>query len=285
MGELLKNALLGWQAYITPGKLPVLLAVELLFCWLTGRKLGQKALVCYMGAMACVCVFPVTAVLLMVYQTKFYDYQWIWSTVPLTVVTAYGAVEILGSISEPWKRENLKKSIPGVFVLLAILFLCSGFGQEPVNPGEEIRERNRAEKVLAELPAEKGILLWAPADIMEYARAEDSSVTLLYGRNMWDKWLDAYSYDTYPEAYEELYKWIENEEQFSRGKITEEDFQERKRAAGQNLTLTEAVERAAAAGVNCILLPESLDFEEISALAEKKGFEYKKLDGYHLLTL
>ena len=200
MGELLKNALLGWQAYITPGKLPVLLAVELLFCWLTGRKLGQKALVCYMGAMACVCVFPVTAVLLMVYQTKFYDYQWIWSTVPLTVVTAYGAVEILGSISEPWKRENLKKSIPGVFVLLAILFLCSGFGQEPVNPGEEIRERNRAEKVLAELPAEKGILLWAPADILEYARAEDSSVILLYGRNMWDKWLDAYSYDTYPEA-------------------------------------------------------------------------------------
>ena len=98
MGELLKNALLGWQAYITPGKLPVLLAVELLFCWLTGRKLGQKALVCYTGAMACVCIFPVTAVLLMVYQTKFYDYQWIWSTVPLTVVTAYGAVEILGSI-------------------------------------------------------------------------------------------------------------------------------------------------------------------------------------------
>lgn len=131
----------------------------------------------------------------------------------------------------------------------------------------------------------KRVLLWAPADILEYARAEDSSVTLLYGRNMWDKWLDAYSYDTYPETYEELYEWIENEEQFSRGKITEEDFQERKRAAGQNLTLTEAVERAAAAGVNCILLPESLDFEEISALAEKKGFEYKKLDGYHLLTL
>lgn len=57
MGELLKNALLGWQAYITPGKLPGDAGCGALFCWLTGRSSDRKPLSVYGGNGVCL-YFP-----------------------------------------------------------------------------------------------------------------------------------------------------------------------------------------------------------------------------------
>jgi hypothetical protein len=95
MTELLRNASLGWADYKGSGKLAILLLAALMYLWFAGKWRKQKALVLYTTVAAVCCILPVTAALLMLYQTKFYDYQWIWSIVPLTAVTAYGATLFL----------------------------------------------------------------------------------------------------------------------------------------------------------------------------------------------
>ena len=95
MRELLRNAWLGWQNYTDDGKLAALLLAALLFLWLRNKKVSQKGFLSYAVLMTACCIFPVTAVLLMLYQTKFYDYQWIWSLVPVTPVIAWGITEFL----------------------------------------------------------------------------------------------------------------------------------------------------------------------------------------------
>ena len=59
-----------------------LLLAALAYLWFTGRGKGQKALLLYASLAAACCVLPVTAALLMAYQTKFYDYEWIGIQTP-----------------------------------------------------------------------------------------------------------------------------------------------------------------------------------------------------------
>ena len=75
------------------GKLFAVLLLLLLLCFLW--KLGegkQKDLFSYGGIAAAACIFPLTAVLLMLWQTKFYDYEFVWTIVPLTALIACAGV-------------------------------------------------------------------------------------------------------------------------------------------------------------------------------------------------
>ena len=104
MTALLHNAWAGWQDYIGGGKTAALLIASLLFLW-SGRRYGeQKAFLAYVSAMTAGCILPLTAVLLMKYQTNFYEYRWIWSMVPVTAAVAYGTVAFLGEIWEDTKH-------------------------------------------------------------------------------------------------------------------------------------------------------------------------------------
>ena len=76
------DAWLGWKSFISNGKLAALLLAALIFLWYNRKQVERKLLV-YTSVMAVCCILPVTAVVLMGYQTKFYDYEWIWSLVPL----------------------------------------------------------------------------------------------------------------------------------------------------------------------------------------------------------
>ena len=96
MNELLNNAWSGWLDYMGAGKLAGLAFLLLLLLWLLHLGNRRQQFLCgYSLIFLAVCICPVTAGLLMLYQTKFYDYEWIWSLIPLTVLLACGGTVLL----------------------------------------------------------------------------------------------------------------------------------------------------------------------------------------------
>lgn len=306
MTELINNAGLGWQDFTDAGKFAALLAASLIFLWMSGRKKTQRTLLIYTTVGAVCCVFPLTAAGLMLYQTKFYDYQWIWSLVPMTAVIAYGAVCIMDEYWPGFRLSEWKKGLPVLILLLAVLLLSSGM-ETLTADGAQVQKRAAAGNTLKQVQAEMGgekICLWAPAEILEYARETDASIELLYGRNMWDKWLNAYAYDTYSEEMLSLYEWMEEAALAGRDEAaaveketgTDTEVGEDK-SFGANKVLgleisndwssmkiaLEKVDTALKAGANCILLPESLDESIIKGLEKKLSVRAVSVGGYYLL--
>ena len=287
MAELFRNTWqLGWLRFTNSGKLAVVVLASLLFLWLSGKWKRQKVLFSYSALMSLFCIVPVTAMVLMLYQTRFYSYEWIWSLVPMTIVSAWGITELLEetwggfSLSSGRKCSRWIKGLPVTLLLLAILALCGGSGKNVIDRNAELTRRQQASEVVAKvLESQSGdICLWAPKEILEYARAQSGSLRLLYGRNMWDQSLNAYAYDSYPREIQELYLWMENVE--PTGMALVEDTEQ-----GELLLDGEACMAAAAqVGVNCILLPESLDAATVETLAKAMGGRADRLDAYYLLT-
>lgn len=251
MAELIRNAWLGWGRFAEGWKAAALFFAALLFLGLCRRRETRRQLVLYASVSAVCCMVPVTAALLMLYQTRFYDYEWIWSLVPLTAVTAYGFAEFLVEYWKDFKGSLWKKGVPVTLLLLGTALLCSGMGGTAWNGPEEARHRAQAESLLRELRGLCGeeICLWAPESVMEYARESDGAVRLAYGRNMWDVSLNAYSYDVYDQPVRELYQWMKWAEA---GEKTGE------------AAVKSCAETVKARGINCVVLPGTMDEETIA---------------------
>ena len=269
MLELLTNAWQGFEQYRSGGKYIALLLTVLLFLWFGRKENKQKVLLIYTTLVTVMCIFPVSAVFLMTYQTRYYDYVWIWNYVPVTLMIAYGGTIFL---TEGW--EHYKKSVwkcVGITVaLLALLVLCGNLGQEKYTVSSASREKGEAEAVLAVLAEEaKGqdICLLAPKEIMAEARAYDGRIRLIYGRNIWDAALGGYSYETYSKAQEDLYLWMSEVEETG------------------ELNGIQAVEVAREAGVNRILLPDNMEAGELQQLSDVMDTEVTRLGSYYLLKL
>lgn len=278
MTELIRNAWLGWENYTESGKLAALFLAALLFLWLNRRKAGHRTLLLYATVAAACCMIPLTAAVLMVYQTKFYDYEWVWSLVPLTAVTAYGVTEFLGSCWGGLQGKSWKKGVPVTLLLLAVLLFCGGMGSRTWNRRQQVQEREQAELVLKELDGlteGRDICLWAPRNILEYARELDGSIRLIYGRNMWDISLNGYAYDVYDESAEALYRFME---QVAEPVQTDD--------AGQELiTAEECVEIALSRGVNCILLPRNMEADTLARVERALGRTAERIEEYYLFVL
>lgn len=279
MAELLKNAWIGWQDYTREGKLVVLLLASLLFLWFGRKHREQKALLYYTSMATACCIVPVSAVVLMLYQTKFYDYEWIWSMVPLTAVTAYGISLFWTEYCGERKAGGWRGRLPLTALLLAAVLLCGNFSGQIWKDGEGREEKQQAGIVLDMLSAhcpESNICLWAPREIMEYARETDASLRLPYGRNMWDYALNAYSYDVYDEEILLLYQWMTQ--------VEETGETELKREAEQKaVSLEKIADYALEAGVNCVLLPESMEPKSIERMEKALGTEAQAMGDYYLL--
>lgn len=246
MSTLLANAWSGWQNFITPGKLPAILLALLVFLLLRSSKgREQNTLIHYTAFVTALCILPLTASLFLLYQTRFYDYEWIWSLVPMTGLIGYGAVlfceECLGKLADRSKWVRIGFCAALCFVLV----LCSGFGLWSEELTGEARAREQADRVYAFLResfGEEDICLWAPKEILQYARALDADCYPLYGRNLWDEHLNAYTYDVYPEEQKQLQLWMDG------GYLARGDWSEEQCAAYLSGT-----------DVNCVLLPVRLE--------------------------
>ncbi len=277
MAELIHNAWLGWLRFIQDGKMAALFLAALLFLQMRPKKAVKGPFVLYAAVMAAGCMVPFTAALLMAYQTRFYDYEWIWSLVPFTAVTAYGFAEFLAEYWKDFKGSLWKKGLPAAVLLLGVLLLCGGLGRAVWDRQEEAQERRYAQRLLRELRDRFGdgqICLWAPESMMEYARELDGGICLVYGRNMWEPALNAYAYDIYEPSVTELYHWMDQAgEELPAGDGYEEGCAAVRRCA----------ETAKAMGVNCILLPENTAGDKAAELEEALGVRSRRLEGCYLL--
>ncbi|MCM1412717.1 MAG: hypothetical protein NC305_19580, partial [Lachnospiraceae bacterium] len=269
---------LGWIRFIQDGKVIALFLAALLFLQTRPRKAVKGSFMLYASAAAVCCMIPVSAAALMLYQTRFYDYEWIWSLAPLTAVTAYGFAEFLVEYWKDFKRSLWKKGLPAALLLLGVLLLCGGLGKTVWNRRGEAQERRYAQTLLEELKGlygDRQICLWAPRAVMEYAREADGGICLVYGRNMWEPSLNAYTYDIYEPAVTELYQWME---QAGEGLPAGEGYEEACAAVRR------CAETARSQGVNCILLPGNAAADKAAELEKALGAGCIELEGCYLFT-
>lgn len=267
MAELLRNAWQGWLSYTNAGKLPAALLVSLLFLWIYYKRIRQKEFLIYTTAVTVCAVFPVTAAVLMLYQTRFYDYKWIWSIVPMTAAVGFAVTLFVTEfLQELTAGDRKRQAVTGLLLAAALLF-CGGIGGRDRESYGCYEERQQAEEMLAELQERlqgEKICLWAPREILGCARAYDGGIELLYGRDMWDGDLRALSYDNYPGGLEDMFRWMEA--------LPGEE-------AVPDLYCLEAAESA---GVNCILLPEDKLPETIACFERVLGVQAEKAGNYYL---
>lgn len=283
MQELLINAWQGWQRYTDDGKYAALLFLVLLFLWFRREEEKEKLLLVYTTLVTLLCVCPVSAAVLMTYQTRFYDYEWIWNYVPLTLMIAYGGTLFLTKYWE-YYQKSIWKSLGIAAVAVALVCLCGSMGESGFDGTAERQKRVAAQQTLGRMLEETGrenICLWAPKEIMETARAYDGKIRLVYGRNMWDAALGAYSYETYGESEEALYRWMTRVQESSmKGHFVDEPTTQEIVEGG-----VACMEAAKLLGVNTVLLPGNILPEDLEQMAKLGGLEPVALDGYYLIVL
>lgn len=269
MSELLKNVWPGWQSITNHGKLAGALLISLLFLWIYYEGVRQKTFLIYTTVVTLCCIVPATAVLLERYQTWFYDYRWIWSIVPMTAMIAFGAALFLTEFLQKTAKGEWRRQFAAAVLLAAGLTFCGGMGAKPWEGYGEQEQRQKAETLMTEMQERlqgRQIRLWAPKSVLEYVRAYDAGIQLLYGRNMWEPELNVYSYDTYSKELQDMYQWMEA-------------------APGDEMAADSYCAAAAmAAEVNCILVPVDKQKDSIERFEEILGVEAEKLEGYYLFV-
>lgn len=268
MAELLRSARQGWHIFNGDGKLAAALLISLAVLWVYYKSVRQKTFLIYTTAVTLLCVLPVSGAVLMLYQTGFYDYRWIWSIVPMTAMIAFAITLILTEFLQGAAGRDRKKQIFAAAMIMTVLCFCGGMGVRPW-AGFGRQERQQAEEILAELKDKmqtEQICLWAPREVMEYARAYDGGIELLYGRNMWEPALNAYSYESYSQEVIDLYRWMEAM-----------PWEETADAA-------DCARAARSAGANCILLPGDKAVETVACFEEELGVRAQEIGSYLLFV-
>lgn len=306
MAELLRNAWMGWTRVTGDAKIMALFLVSLLFLWIGYGQEKQRQLFRYAVISALCCIVPVTAVALMLYQTRFYDYEWIWSIVPVTIVTAYAGTKVLAEHWQGFRREAWPRGLPVTAGLLAAAILCGNIGGGGIDRRNERAQRAEAQAVL-EIVREKAegipgtagaksasgaeavqggsVCMWAPRKVMEYVRRLDSGILLPYGRNMWEEALGAYSYDTYSEETEHMYQWMCIVEET----CTENDFDLTdimiERMEEQEISTRECLDAARRAGVDLLILPENTNQALLNQVLDTVNVLPELSAGYYFFPL
>ena len=285
MWELLNNAWNGWGNFIFYGKYPALLLLVLVVFWFFSDRKREPVLLGYTTVVTVCCIFPLTAALLMQYQTKFYDYQWVWNYVPLLIVVAFAGTLVLGHCRK-WAAA---------LVMLVIILLCGRLTDPLAEVKTDWQQTAAAEKVvtaIAEAETEETITLWAPKEVMASARVYAPGIKLPYGRDLWDASLGAYTYDTYTQVEDDLCQWIHCTGVFG----TVDGY----RLDGTVLEGKICVEQALELGVNCIVVPAVMTQEaiaELTAILEEKlgladgqaagkdrSVQMQQLEAYYIFT-
>lgn len=316
MRELLMNAWNGWLSYLEAGKGMTLFLLVLLLMWLLELGRGkQKFAWWYCLVMGALCICPVTAAILMKYQTRFYDYQWIWSVVPITAMAALGGIlvteKIFAADRKPegtsregeketagnagkgfWSFQNqtLRRMVFTAAGILALVLLCGRVGNNAWKVSDISQDRKVTAALIRHFRMEEGkeYCLLAPEHIMAQARSVDPRIRLAYGRNMWTEHLNAFSYDTYTKEQRELYVWMVMIERNAMldipigddlkvvGEISPE---------GTPLVGREQLEYAKSLGVNRILFPGYMPEAALTQLEEILGTAPELVEGYYLFCL
>ncbi|HKM35125.1 MAG TPA: hypothetical protein VJY54_10340 [Lachnospiraceae bacterium] len=224
MSNLLDSMKAGYAGFVEDGQYLMLFMVALLLLWFSeDPKKNEFRKYCLV--MMLILLFPVTAKILMVYQTAFYDYEDLWGLLPVTALISYGLVLAFIKMNAAhtneygrWKAATPKSKeyileIVVSLVLSAILFLCGTLSLGKTMSAQVLGSERipvEATEVLLQIkiPAQEKAILLAPDEIMTWARIYSGDIILPYGRNLVEPELSAYTYDIYQEDMLLLHDWI-----------------------------------------------------------------------------
>ncbi len=301
MSEFLSALSAGWHQYADSGMYIGVFFAAMLFLWLVyGKRISKESekakLYLYSLGITLSILFPVTAFILLKYQTAFFTYSHLFLLIPMLPVVAWAMTEFVTWVREEFITEKKNPSgskIPlflkkkpwlgecAAVILLGLVLWMAGslsFANEPtaeaVN-GEKIpAEILRVLQILQEDEAmEPGCdVIVAPEEVLEYARAYSADLKLLYGRNMWQKELNAFTYDIYPAEVVDFYQWFSTVKYELRWVKTE-------------ITTAEAAAILVQNNCNVLVLTKAqLAEEEIAEEFGKIGFKtVEETEGYVIL--
>lgn len=224
MIKLLESWGAGKGSFAENGQYLVLYLAALIFLWLLGEG-KRKEFKWFSLVTGILLLCPVTARLLTVYQTAFFDYETVWVWLPLTALLAYGLVVAAAKMLQLLTREDRKwkaavsgrreKIYEGLIIgTLAVLLFLSGTVSVAESVTEKVtRKDGLPEEIgevldLIEIPEGETVLLAAPDEVVTWARIYDGDMKLLYGRDMTEMELTAYLYDKYPSDIMGLHDWV-----------------------------------------------------------------------------
>lgn len=272
LGIYMERTIEGMTAYLKEDKTLVIFIALLLFLWLKEKKIvdnkGNRMLV-YACLMTVVLLFPPTAVIILAYQTAFYDYAWVWSMVPVVAVIAYAVVLIYEEgVATLFKG---KKRL-AVCLTFLVLFLCGNQGILKTADTQDASVQEEAARLAGYMEQEEteDWMLWAPKEVMQEVRRQTGEVRLIYGRDMWDEKSGAYDYEVYEEELVQAYEWMELLMFLAREATGQESFD---KLCDKEYRLMEGAEEYMTlmldAGVNAFSVPQiaARQFVEVLATA------------------
>lgn len=215
--DYLSRTISGMEQFFTADKMVVLLLAVFFTLWLWDEKLvgteGNRLIVFALVA-SILLLCPFTAMVGVIYQTVFYDYEWLWSMVPVTIILSYTAVLVYDT---KVGKNNWKKKAPLIAVFLFLLFWCGNQGKLNTVDEETGIKQEKATRIIGVVMQEsltEEIVLWAPKSIMQETRRQTGAIKLVYGRDMWEPKAGAYDYEVYSDVLISAYEWIEDLDKF-----------------------------------------------------------------------
>lgn len=260
-----------WLEFNTQSKLLGVLAVALLFLWLGGDYKRHESFWGFTGLSFALCLFPPTAYLLQLYQSLIYHGAWIYTLVPVIPMIGYAVVVYVLEYNSDRQRKRFEKCAV-VAAVLAILVLSVGNKKEifvEENHNRQLKlttEVLDAAQELAGMNGLENLVLWAPEEILQYARIVEPEIVLYYGRDMWEKGLEYFTDDRYTSECRQDYEWMKDNADIYAVR-QESDYQGARR-----------IHNALKGGVNCVILPSQSD-EKIIRSIEIRFFKEAVLVG------
>lgn len=266
-----------WLEFNTQSKLLGVLAVALLFLWLEGGHKRHGGFFWFTCLSFVLCLFPPTAYVLQLYQSLIYHGAWIYTFIPVIPMIGYAAVTFILEYIGDRQRKRSEKWVV-VAAVLIILGLSLGTKKETFVEENHNQQMKLATQVLdatLELAGKSGlehIVLWAPEEILQYARIVKPEVALYYGRDMWEKELEYFTDDRYSTECRQDYEWMKNNGDIHAVR-QESDYQGARR-----------IHNALKGGVNCLILPSQSD-ERIIRSIEIRFFKKAVLMGEYYIFI
>ncbi|MCR5255675.1 MAG: hypothetical protein K6D96_07045 [Acetatifactor sp.] len=289
MSELMMSALREMAKYNGRSKFLGLFLISLFIIFVFLRE--KKSFQIYGLIMFLALICPVTGALLWKYQTRFFDYLNLLYLMPVSVITAYGAVKIYDLINEKIQKRYM------FYIFFALVVYISGnFGLESITELDRSEEDLSRAKVLLEAVSEEAqgqrVIIWGPEFLMENVRILSENIYPVYGRDMFEESIKAYTYDTYDEDVIFLYEAMSAlENKADATEVESNPSTEGKALISGNYAdksadeiLNKALDIAEKNGVYAILIPAGAD--EAAEVIEKRtgesGMEIEGLKLYYL---
>lgn len=159
---------------------------------------------------------PFTAAALRIFQTVFFQYEYLWALVPIIPVIAAALANLLVN-SANIKAAPFKKIlfIICAVALAGIIFVLGNkpAGSDKTDPIAKNKDYQKSIPVMEYLEAEslnhvnQELCILAPEGLTEYVHIYGSHVVTLFGKDLWDGYLTPYNYTLYSDDIMTLHNW------------------------------------------------------------------------------